>query len=209
MLKLQFDGPQEARLRLALAHGAGAGMNSPYMARIAAELGARGVRVARFDFPYMQKRSRSGKAPPDRAPVLLDTWRAVVAELGDAARLVIGGKSMGGRIASMVADELGVAGLICLGYPFHPPGRPETLRTVHLKDLKTRSLIVQGTRDEFGTRDEVETYDLSKRIAVRWIEDGDHSLTPRRKLGHDPAAARELTLRTVLKFLERSARGRS
>jgi predicted alpha/beta-hydrolase family hydrolase len=151
----------------------------------------------------MQRRNSGVKSPPDRLPVLLDTWRAVVAQLGDAPRLAIGGKSMGGRIASMLADELGVAAVVCLGYPFHPPERPDQLRTAHLKELETRCLIVQGTRDEFGTREEVESYPLSRRISVCWIEDGDHSLKPRRKAGQDPAAAWERTLQTVERFLTR------
>ena len=201
MLELQFDGPEDAPLRLAFAHGAGAGMNSPFMARFAAALGKRGVRVARFDFPYMQRRSLGAKSPPDRLPVLIETWKAVVEQLGDVSRLAIGGKSMGGRIASMVADELGVGSLVCLGYPFHPPDRPTQLRTAHLQDLKTRCLIIQGTRDEFGSREEVRGYGLPARISITWIEDGDHSLTPRRRNGHDPGAARELTLQTVVNFL--------
>ena len=201
MLELQFDGPEDAPLRLALAHGAGAGMNSPFMARFAAALGTRGVRVARFDFPYMERRRDGVRVPPDRLAVLMQTWRAVVEQLGDAPRLAIGGKSMGGRIASMVADELGVGAVVCLGYPFHPPDRVTQLRTAHLQDLKSRCLIVQGTRDEFGSREEVRRYQLSPHISITWIEDGDHSLTPRRRNGHDPAAARELTLQTVVDFL--------
>ena len=129
MPALLFDGPESSALRLVLAHGAGAGMSSPFMSAMAAELGVRGVRVARFEFPYMQRRKRGVRAPPDRMPVLLDSYRAVVSQLGAASQLVIGGKSMGGRVASMLADELGVAGLVCLGYPFHPAKRPERTRT--------------------------------------------------------------------------------
>ena len=100
----------------------------------------------------------------------------IVGELGAPANLVIGGKSMGGRIATMVADELGVAGLLVYGYPFHPPGRPERLRTAHLETLHTNTLIVQGTRDTFGTREEVPGYTVSPTIKIEWIEGGDHSL---------------------------------
>ena len=91
---------------------------------------------------------------------------------------------MGGRIASMVADDLGVRGLVCLGYPFHPPGRPEKLRTAHLEGLQTPTLIVQGERDSFGKPDEVRMYPLSKTIRVVWVPDGDHSLKPRKRSGH-------------------------
>ena len=83
---------------------------------------------------------------------------------------------MGGRMASMVADELEVAGLLCYGYPFHPPGKPERLRTEHLQTLRTKALIVQGTRDSFGSRVEVESYSLPSTIQIAWIEGGDHSL---------------------------------
>ena len=90
---------------------------------------------------------------------------------------------MGGRIASLVADEVKADGLVCLGYPFHPPGKPESLRTSHLETLKTKTLIIQGTRDALGSADEVEGYALSPSIAVHWVGDGDHSLKPRKSSG--------------------------
>ena len=90
---------------------------------------------------------------------------------------------MGGRIATMVADSLGVAGVVCLGYPFHPPGKPEKTRTGHLADLASRTLILQGTRDALGNTDDVASYELSSSIEVLWIEDGDHSLKPRKSSG--------------------------
>jgi predicted alpha/beta-hydrolase family hydrolase len=108
--------------------------------------------------------------------VLLDSWRKAIEEQGGGSRVVIGGKSMGGRMASMVADEAGVRGLICFGYPFHPPGSPEKTRVAHLEHLRTPALIIQGTRDPFGTRDDVQRYVLSPSIRVEWIEKGDHSL---------------------------------
>jgi predicted alpha/beta-hydrolase family hydrolase len=205
MLEMLFDGPKDATLRIALAHGAGAGMDSPFMNALAAALGERGIRVARFEFPYMQKRRRSGaRTPPDRAAVLLQTWRDAVTQLGGGAQLFVGGKSMGGRIASMVADELGVRGVICLGYPFHPPLQPTKTRTEHLQRLKTRCLIVQGTRDPFGTPAEVRGYALSRRIRIEWIEDGDHSLATRRKLGHDPGADLARSWHLIAQFLRRA-----
>ena len=91
---------------------------------------------------------------------------------------------MGGRIASMIADEAGVAGLACLGYPFHPPGKPEKLRTEHLETLKTPALILQGERDPFGRREEVEGYALSSAIDVQYLPDGNHDLQPRKSSGH-------------------------
>ncbi|HKJ70664.1 MAG TPA: alpha/beta family hydrolase [Gammaproteobacteria bacterium] len=178
-----FTGPASAPLTLALAHGAGVGMDSPFMAAVASGLGERGWRVARFEFPYMVRRRAEGtKRPPDRQPVLLDTWREVIDELG-AQRLVIGGKSMGGRMASLVADEAGVAGLVGLGYPFHPPGKPDRTRIEHLQRLATPALIVQGSRDPFGTREEVASYPLDPAIAFHWAEDGNHDLAPRKRSG--------------------------
>jgi predicted alpha/beta-hydrolase family hydrolase len=180
---LLLDGPAEAPVMLALAHGAGAPMDSPFLAAFAAGLAAQGARVARFEFPYMAARRRDGrKRPPDREAVLLEAWRRVIARLG-AERLAIGGKSLGGRMASMVADETAVQGLVCLGYPFHPPGRPDKLRSAHLETIKTPTLIVQGTRDSFGTPDDVEGYQLSPAIRLHWTADGDHGLAPRKASG--------------------------
>ena len=115
--------------------------------------------------------------------MLLDAWRAIAATFADATTLVIGGKSIGGRVASMVADEVGAAGLLCLGYPFHAPGKPPGERIAHLATLRTPTLIVQGTRDPFGRPDEVASYPLAPAVRVAWIADGDHSLAPRKSSG--------------------------
>jgi predicted alpha/beta-hydrolase family hydrolase len=197
-----FSGPTDAASTLLLAHGAGAGMDTPWMERVAAGLGERGLRVARFEFPYMQKRRQGGpRGAPDREPVLRAAYRAAIDELGGGAGLVIGGKSMGGRMASLIADEAGVRGLVCLGYPFHPPGRPEQLRTAHLAALATPALIAQGTRDPFGTPAEVETYALSRSIQLVWIEDGDHDLRPRKSSGRSHAQNLAAALDAVAEFV--------
>jgi predicted alpha/beta-hydrolase family hydrolase len=202
--KLLWDGPKRAAARVLLAHGAGAGMESPFMTMVARGLAERGVGVARFAFPYMRRRQQGVRVPPDRAPVLLDAFRStaleLVAERG-LGKLVIGGKSMGGRMASMLADELGVRGLVCLGYPFHPPAQPEKLRVEHLAALRTPCLIVQGTRDSFGTQADVRKYKLSAAIRVEWVEDGNHDLAPRKRSGVDPVAAREHWLDQVADFV--------
>jgi uncharacterized protein len=178
------DGPADAALTVILAHGAGDGMESRFLTTVAAGLAARDIRVIRFEFPYMTRRRLGGTSrAPDRTEVLLDSWRSIIAEHGPPDRLVVGGKSMGGRMASMVADEASVRGLVCFGYPFHPPGQPERLRTAHLERLRTPTLIIQGERDPFGTRHDVALYNLSASIAIHWIEDGDHSLVPRKKSG--------------------------
>ena len=178
-----FDGPKTAKLTLILAHGAGAPMDSPFMETIAKGLAKAGIRVARFEFPYMAERRKSGKKrPPDSLNTLLATFSAVAAAM-NGKPFAIGGKSMGGRIASMVADDVGAAALVCLGYPFHPPGKPNAARTQHLAALKTPTLILQGTRDPFGGRDEVKNLKLSKKIKVHFLEDGEHSFKPRKASG--------------------------
>ena len=126
-------------------------MDHPFMEQMACGVAAGGFGVVRFEFPYMhQRRLTGGKRPPDRAPVLDAFYRSVLETLGSPERLVIGGKSMGGRVASRIADDSGVRGLVCLGYPFHPPRKPEKLRTAHLVGLRCPTLILQGTRDPFG-----------------------------------------------------------
>ncbi|BCH30193.1 hydrolase [Mesorhizobium sp. L-8-10] len=192
------DGPDDAHATILLAHGAGAPMDSASMTATARALAAAGFRVARFEFGYMAARRDGARKPPPRAETLNPEYKAAVTELSAAGPLIIGGKSMGGRVASMVADELcaegRIAGLLCLGYPFHPPAKPEQLRTKHLADLRTPTLICQGTRDEFGTRDEVAGYTLSDSIEILWLEDGDHDLKPRKAVSGFSAADHLKTL---------------
>lgn len=162
-------------------------MDAPALASTAKALASSGFRVARFEFAYMAcRRSEDSRAPPPRAEKLMPEYINAVDTLGAEGPLVIGGKSMGGRVASMVADALfasgRIRGLLCLGYPFHPPARPGQLRTHHLADLRTPTLIAQGTRDPFGTRDEVAAYTLSSAIEILWLEDGDHDLKPRKSV---------------------------
>ena len=148
-------------------------MDSPFMETIAEGVAKAGIRVARFEFPYMRRRRETGKGgAPDPGPALMQSWRDTIEKLGGGKRLVIGGKSLGGRIASMIADETGVRGLVCLGYPFHPPGKPERTRTRHLEHLRTPALILQGTRDTFGKPEELREIQTvardSHRMARRW-----------------------------------------
>ncbi|ODT72146.1 MAG: alpha/beta hydrolase [Pelagibacterium sp. SCN 63-23] len=195
-----IDGPDDAQVTVLLAHGAGAPMDSAAMTALAGTLADRGLRVARFEFAYMAaRRSGDGRKPPPRAERLLPEYLAALDDLGAVnGRLVIGGKSMGGRVASMVAEESHAAGrisgLLCLGYPFHPPGKPEQLRTAHLAALRCPTLICQGTRDIFGTREEVATYALSPSIELLWLADGDHDLKPRKAISGFSAADHLRTL---------------
>ncbi|MCP9800101.1 alpha/beta family hydrolase [Synechococcus sp. RedBA-s] len=186
-----IDGPDVAPATVLLAHGAGAPMDSPFMAAIAGGLAESGWRVVRFEFPYMARMRETGRRQgPDRMPVLQEAFRQQVrwekTEQPDRP-VFIGGKSMGGRVASLLVDEMaasdGVRGCLCLGYPFHPPGKPLQLRTEHLAALRTPTLILQGERDSFGRREEVETYTLSPQVQLRWIPSGDHSFKPTRSSG--------------------------
>ncbi|HEY3350877.1 MAG TPA: alpha/beta fold hydrolase [Thermoanaerobaculia bacterium] len=205
MERFLADGPAHAPLTLVLAHGAGAPMDSSFMNAVAAGIAKEGFRVLRFVFPYMRARRDVGrKKPPDRGPVLEEAWRDAIREAAGkkgAKAVVIGGKSMGGRIASMVADEAGVAGLVCLGYPFHPPGQPDKLRVAHLEKLETRTLILQGERDAFGTREEVARYSLSKKIRILFLEDGDHSFKPRASSGRTEKQNLDEAVALVSEFL--------
>ncbi len=200
-LDVLFDGPEDGP-KLVLAPGAGAGMRHPFMASMAARLAGGGVRVARFEFAYMQRAAEAGAriGRPDAPGVLRARWLEVIARLG-GPRLVIGGKSMGGRIASMVADEVDARGLVCLGYPFHPAGKPERTRTAHLETLRTPTLIVQGTRDSLGSSSDVEGYALSPSIRLHWLEDGDHSFAPRKASGHTAAEHLDAAAAAVIEFV--------
>ena len=186
MTDLLIDDPKgNPKAAFIFAHGAGAPMDSEFMNIFSKGLVESGIKVIRFEFPYMAKRREDGKRRgPGNAIRLLDDWRQVVGQVGFELPLFIGGKSMGGRLASMIADEFdSVKGLVCLGYPFHPPGKPENLRTEHLEEIKTPSVIIQGERDPFGRPEEVATYGLSDQIRVEWLPDGDHSFKPRKKSG--------------------------
>lgn len=196
-MQLLSNGPPAARTRVLLAHGAGAPMDSPFMETMATLLAERGLGVLRFEFTYMAARRAGGrKRPAPKAETLMPEFVIAAGAardgLGDGGRLVIGGKSMGGRVASLIADQLAaegqVAGLVCLGYPFRPPARPEQLRTSHLAAIRTPTLIVQGERDPFGGRTDVEGWQrdgtIAPAIRLHWAGDGDHDLGPRGASGH-------------------------
>jgi len=204
MTQLLNDNPSGAPT-LILAHGAGAPMDSDFMGNMAHRIAGHGLKVVRFEFPYMAARRNTQKrATPPRAEKLVDAYRAVVEEVGGGPHVLIGGKSLGGRVASMVADGLHaeemIGGLVCLGYPFHPPARPDSLRTAHLEVLTCPALIVQGERDPFGTRADVTGYALSPVIEIAWMPDGDHDLKPRKASGHTADGNREEAAASVAAF---------
>lgn len=172
-----------------LAHGAGKGMANPFMETVANTVTEAGVRVVRFHFPYMEEMVRTGrKIRPNGGRILRQSFSELIEhciniEKCPARNLIIGGKSMGGRIASMIADENRVAGVICLGYPFHPPRKPDYWRIEHLRTIRTPTLICQGERDPFGSREEVQRQTLSDSVELRWLTDGDHNFKPRKSTG--------------------------
>jgi predicted alpha/beta-hydrolase family hydrolase len=194
---------------LVLAHGAGAGQTSRFMVEAATALAARGIAVATFDFPYVQ----AGRKVPDKAPVLEAAWRAAIDEARATSGwadlpLFIGGKSMGGRIASHLAAQgvEGVSGAVFLGYPLHPPGRPEQRRDRHLPAIALPMLFVQGTRDQFGTAQDIAQLlpQLQKRAELFAVADGDHSFKVRAKIaGRSQQAALDGIFDAVADFVRR------
>ncbi|MEZ8573384.1 alpha/beta fold hydrolase [Vibrio splendidus] len=196
-----IDG-EDNPITFVFAHGAGAGMDHEFMQSVAKGLAFKGIRVIRFNFPYMIKRAEDGKRrPPDRAPKLLEAYQDII-EQCDADKLVIGGKSMGGRMASHLSEVDKVAAMACLGFPFHPPGKPEKYKGEHLAELQKPCLILQGERDTFGKREEFADFDLSDSIRVEFIPDGDHSFKPRKSSGYTEQQNIALTVEKLSAFIK-------
>ena len=205
---LLVSNPVEAKATVVLAHGASSYMREPMLNSLSDGLTHQGWRVVRFEFPYMARQSLTGRRTfPDKLSVLLDAYRSVVEAVNKEIQqpLLIGGKSMGGRIASLVANSLYnddlIQGVVCLGYPFHPLKRPDQLRTEHLGSFSAPMLIVQGERDPMGGREEVDNYVLSDQIQIRWIADGDHSLSPRKRSGFTVKQNLDQAIRCVDVFM--------
>jgi predicted alpha/beta-hydrolase family hydrolase len=192
---------------IVLAHGAGAGQRHPFMAATARGLASLGFDAITFDFPYIEQKRRV----PDRAPVLEACYAAVIRETRrrvESARrcLFIGGKSMGGRIATQLAGsdgDLPIAGLVLLGYPFHPPGRPEQRRDAHLPNVRRPMLVIQGSRDTFGTPEELRpVFDaLTPPATIHVIAGGDHSFKAARAGAERQAAIDGEVRRTAAEWM--------
>ncbi|ANQ25628.1 alpha/beta fold hydrolase [Vibrio natriegens] len=194
------EGPESGPLFI-FAHGAGAGMEHDFMAAVAKGLVEQGIRVVRFNFPYMMKRAEDGKKrPPDRAQKLLDAYEEVITHFASTP-VVIGGKSMGGRMSSLLAENTLVAGIACLGFPFHPPGKPENYKGEHLATLEKPTLILQGERDTFGKREEFENFTLSDQVSVTFVPDGDHSFKPRKRSGYTEEGNIALAVEHLARFI--------
>ncbi|MFT5806012.1 MAG: putative alpha/beta-hydrolase family hydrolase [Moritella dasanensis] len=208
-MELIYNGPLDGPL-FVFAHGAGAPATSDVIETIAKGLAQQGIRVARFNFPYMQQRVDNGtRRPPERAPKLIAQFQQLITSIDQP--MVIGGKSMGGRMASLVAsdpstDELTVnakiKGIACLGFPFHPANKPESLRTEHFPLIQQPVFIAQGDRDKLGTREEVNSYGLPKDIEFLWLTDGDHDLKPRVKSGFTHQAHLQTTIDGMAAFIK-------
>ncbi|CAH0992054.1 hypothetical protein SIN8267_02169 [Sinobacterium norvegicum] len=208
---LLIDGPDNATTTFILAHGAGAGMEHEFMQAMAAAIASAGIRVIRFEFPYMQKRRLDGlKYPPDRAPKAIAAFEAVIEQVQqqfpDTQHWFIGGKSMGGKLASMIAadsaERFSLAGVICLGFPFTPPNKPENFRGQHLESIATPVLIIQGQRDTFGGEEAIKGFPLSKNVSVQILPDGDHSFKPRVKSGFTLQQNMDAAVEEVVRFFE-------
>lgn len=208
-MDLIWDGSPQAKWTLILAHGAGASMHSEYMQYFAEQLSHQGIQVGRFNFPYMVTVIETQRRrPPDRAAKLLAAWQEIIGRVRERLaaedadqRLAIGGKSMGGRIASMSTNHEGVDALVCLGYPFHPPAKKDKLRIEHLPNIKVPTMILQGERDTFGTRTEVRSYRLPRKIKMRWLTDGDHSFKPRKRSGVTQTENWDTAIESIIGFL--------
>ncbi|GAA0858257.1 alpha/beta family hydrolase [Aliiglaciecola litoralis] len=197
-MKTIIDCPDSPFAQLILAHGAGADKHSEFMNTMASLLCKRGVKVIRFDFPYMlAAREKQKRQPPNRMPILIDDFIDRVNDADTSLPLFVGGKSMGGRVATMLPLEKQGKGVICLGYPFHPPRKPEKHRTEHLLVSEIATLIVQGERDTFGNRERIAQYALSNAIEVKFLIAADHSFVPLKSSGltleqHMDAAANHI-----------------
>ena len=173
-----------SRSILILAHGSGQPSDSPWMVSLAQALGEQGVECRRFNFEYMYRALAARKPrPPSALPTLVEEYRKVLDSVVGVERVFVGGKSLGGRVATHLALSAPVCGVVAFGYPFHPPGKPEKLRSEHLSDIPCPVLICQGERDTFGKREEIPGYNLPPNLEFEWIPDGDHGFKPRKRTG--------------------------
>ena len=191
------------KARIIFAHGAGMDMQNPYMDALTVRISGPDIQVVRFNFPYMEQRRVTGKKrPPDRMPVLLEAYRKIIDSYEDDVPLFLMGKSMGGRVATLLLEETRAKAAFVVGYPFHPIGNNQNLRIDHLAAIVKPLSIFQGTRDKLGNLDEVQTYHLPSNVKLHWFEDGDHDLKPRKVSGHTQEEYLDTVARSVLVSIE-------
>lgn len=227
MFDIEINRSDSPVAQLVLAHGAGAGKEHEFMQTMSALFVEQNIDVVLFNFPYMQTIKETGKRrPPDKTDKLLQHFHDVVKHIetncvetsmrkqtdagnGHAALpIFIGGKSMGGRMATMSIEDMpSVKGAIAFGYPFHPPGKPEKTRTDHLQAMHKPLLIVQGERDTFGTKDEVAAYGLCPTIELAFLVDGDHSFKPRKASGFTQEAHLKTAVDMACDFIAKTLKG--
>jgi len=199
---------------LLLTHGAGAGIESEFMKSIVFKLNAAGLETIPFEFPYMKIMNQTGKRrPPDRMPKLIEAFKKEVKHyqvLYPKKKIIVGGKSMGGRVASLLISQLeegndkkpdSIYACICLGFPFHPPKKREKYRGAHLENIKTLTLILQGDRDTMGCKEEVKKYKLADSISIKFIPDGDHSFKPRVRSGYTLEGNVSMIAESIINFV--------
>ncbi|CAM3674329.1 alpha/beta family hydrolase [Parendozoicomonas haliclonae] len=207
MNNILWNRAEQPVATLILAHGAGAPMDSTFMETMAERLCRQGITVARFEFAYMAERRVTGKKrPPEKAEKLIPQWLDIIEHIKAESAgmpLFIGGKSMGGRMASLAAKEQpeGIHGVICLGYPFYAIGKPEKPRTAHLLEYPLPVLMVQGERDTMGDFETVMEYKLAPSIQIQWLPDGNHDLKPRKASGFDYEHHLNTTTRAIKNFI--------
>lgn len=194
--EVRLDQPEHPKALLLLAHGAGAPMDSPFMNQLCQALLAQAVTVIRFEFTYMQQRRADGRRrPPPAINTLVDEYQHMIQAVGawqtasphvQSLPLWLAGKSMGGRVATLVAAQQAsesYAGVAVFGYPFHPPGKPENTRIAHFGQCSVPVHIFQGTRDPFGRPEEVADYCLPATVTLHWLATGNHDAEPTKKSG--------------------------
>ncbi|KGJ91051.1 alpha/beta fold hydrolase [Thalassotalea sp. ND16A] len=201
-LTIRFNKAENAIASIIFAHGAGASIDSEFIVEISALLNQQGLNVIAFNFPYMQQRLIDGKRrPPNKMDVLLASYLERIKQYQGELPLFIGGKSMGSRVAAMLANEDKVSGVFCLGYPFHPQKQPDKLRLEPLQNAQKPVLIVQGDRDALGNKDEITSYMLKDNIKVQYVEDGDHDLKPRVKSGFTHQQHKNSAAKIIVEFI--------
>jgi uncharacterized protein len=209
-------GPEDSEVIVIMAHGAGAGNNSEFMTYHAKSMADQGYLVLSFNFDYMQTMIETGKRrPPERQAKLESTYIAHITEAvrdyPNCKKIVLVGKSMGGKIASFISTQqslqknvLNISAVIALGYPFYPVNKKEKLpeRTNHFVDICIPFLVIQGERDALGSRDFIESITLANVPKLKWLIDGDHSFTPRKSSGLTEQDNWQQSIKIMCDFIE-------